>query len=108
MTAKVVAPLSDAVADFNAAIDYYLLEAGEAVAERFVSAVEATYAFIASAPGGGSTRLGELHGLPDMRSVNLRGFPYVVFYVERPDRVEIVRILHGQRDLEHALNSALD
>jgi plasmid stabilization system protein ParE len=26
--------------------------------------------------------------------------PYVVFYLVRPTRIEIVRVLHGRRDVE--------
>jgi len=28
-----------------------------------------------------------------------RGFPYIVFYIERSDHMDVVRALHGRRDI---------
>jgi toxin ParE1/3/4 len=37
--------------------------------------------------------------LPGPRAWPLAGYPYLVFYIERPDHVDVWRILHGQRDI---------
>ena len=42
----------------------------------------------------------------DELSPNLRGFAvgnYVIFYRDTPDYIEIVRVLHGARDIENLL-----
>ena len=102
---KPVKPLARAVRDFDDIIDYYLVEAAEGVAERFVDALDAAYDFISHTPGGGSGRIGIATDLPDLRSWNVRGFPYLVLYVEQPDRIDVVRILHSHRDLPAELNA---
>jgi|ERR1019366_2742673 plasmid stabilization system protein ParE len=42
----------------------------------------------------------ELYGLvwQDVRAVRLRKFRYVVFYIVRTDRVEVLAVLHSSRD----------
>jgi toxin ParE1/3/4 len=37
--------------------------------------------------------------LPGLRSWPLTRYPYLVFYVERSDHVDVWRVLHGQRDI---------
>jgi toxin ParE1/3/4 len=37
--------------------------------------------------------------LPGLRSWALSRYPYLVFYVERPDHVDVWRVLNSQRDL---------
>ncbi|MBU6440076.1 MAG: type II toxin-antitoxin system RelE/ParE family toxin [Betaproteobacteria bacterium] len=37
--------------------------------------------------------------LPGLRSWSLTRYPYLVFYVEQPDHVDVWRVLHGQRDI---------
>jgi len=32
------------------------------------------------------------------------GYPYLVFYVERPDHLEVWRVLHAQRDVPLAMD----
>jgi toxin ParE1/3/4 len=85
--------------DIEDAIDFYAAEAGEAVALEFVDALEATYRLIADHPAAGSTRYAFELNLPDLRSRRVRGFPYIVFYVERADDIDIWRVLHGHRDI---------
>jgi toxin ParE1/3/4 len=36
---------------------------------------------------------------PGLRSRRLIGFPYLAFYVERDDCIEVWRVLHAQRDI---------
>jgi plasmid stabilization system protein ParE len=35
----------------------------------------------------------------------IRRFPHLVFYFERPDWVDVVRVLHGSRDIPSALGA---
>jgi toxin ParE1/3/4 len=35
-------------------------------------------------------------------------YPYLVFYVERDDHIDVWRVLHGQRDIPAWLGKAID
>ncbi len=37
--------------------------------------------------------------LPELRSWPLKRYPFLVFYVEQPDHIDVWRVLHGQRDI---------
>ena len=37
--------------------------------------------------------------MPGQRSWPLTRYPHLVFYVERPDHIDVWRVLHGQRDI---------
>ena len=47
----------------------------------------------------GSPRFSYELGLPGLRAYALQRFPYLVFYVEREDFVDVWRVLHGHRDI---------
>lgn len=98
----------DADADFDAAINYYLTEADQAVAVRFIDAVEDAYRLIADNPAIGSTRLPSALGLDRTRTWPVSGFPYIIIYVEGGPGPEIWRLLHGQRDLPALLMGQLE
>lgn len=74
---------------------------------RFYDAVNSTYKTILEAP----TRWA-LYGLVHPRLTNIRklavvGFPnHLVFYQIDADMVEIVRVLHGARDIANVLQQA--
>lgn len=85
--------------DVEAAVDFYAAEAGEQVALRFVDALEGALRSIGRHPAAGSPRFGQDLDLPGLRTRVLNGFPYLVFYIEREDRVDIWRVLHAHRDI---------
>lgn len=85
--------------DFERIVDHYLEVESDRVAERFIDALEATYASIATDPHIGSGRYGHQLGLKGLRFRILDGFPYLVFYVETDDQIEVWRVLHAHRDL---------
>ncbi len=94
-----VLPRADA--DLDAAAEYYANEAGVAVALRFLRAVERAYEFLASRPKAGSP--GQYHSrkLEGIRRWPVPEFEnYLVFYRMAGGSVEIVRVLHGARDIE--------
>jgi toxin ParE1/3/4 len=99
MTAKPVVPRELARRDIDQAIDYYLQEAGDRVALRFIDAAEAAFRAIAQSPAAGSPRYAHELGIPGLRSRQLRRFPYLVFYLEREDHVDVWRVLHAARDI---------
>lgn len=98
MKAKVVVPRALAVQDVEAAAEHYRTEASEEVALGFVAALERAYSHIGRHPGSGSTRFSYELTLPGLRSGPVRDYPYIVFYVEREQNIDVWRVLHGQRD----------
>jgi plasmid stabilization system protein ParE len=50
-------------------------------------------------PGTGSPRYAHELNLPGLQSWPLMRYPHLVFYVERPDHIDVWRVLHGQRDI---------
>ncbi|MGQ0567670.1 MAG: type II toxin-antitoxin system RelE/ParE family toxin [Gemmobacter sp.] len=102
MTAGDLPP--DARADFEAIIDHYIVEANFLVAERFYDAAVRTLNFIRDFPVAGSPRLGVTIRNARARCWPVEGFPYVVIYIVRNDRPEILRILHTARDIPSLLH----
>jgi toxin ParE1/3/4 len=96
---KPVIPRGLANRDVDEAIAHYLNEAGERVALRFIDAVERAYEHIGRFPASGSPRYAHELSIPGLRSWPLGRFPYLVFYVERQDQVDVWRVLHGRRDI---------
>lgn len=103
MSSKQVVPREQANKDVDAAVDYYLDEAGEKVAFGFIDSLEQAYRHIARHPATGSPRYAHELGLPDLRSWPLGRYPYLVFFVERDDHIDIWRVLHGERDIPASL-----
>lgn len=99
MTAKSVVPRELAQRDVEEAIDHYTDEAGADRALRFIDALSEAYGAIGSRPGIGSPRYAHELELPGLRSRKLRKFPYLVFYLEREDHIDVWRVLHAQRDI---------
>lgn len=92
--------------DIREAARYYQDHAGDATALRFADAVDAALLHIATFPGAGSPRYEFEFGLDGLRGWPLRGFPYLAFYVEGPDQIEVWRVLHAERDLTAELGDA--
>jgi toxin ParE1/3/4 len=100
---KPVVPREQALRDVEAAVDYYVREAGGKVAVGFIGALERTYASIARHPGAGTPRYGMELALPDLRCKSIGRYPYLVFYVDRGKQIEVWRVLHGVRDIPASL-----
>ncbi|ETI63339.1 plasmid stabilization protein [Sphingobium sp. C100] len=105
MSAKPVVPRTRARTDVDSIIDHYLREAGADMALRFVDALEAGYGALSSRPGAGSPRFAHELGLPGLRSRSVGRFPYLIFYVEQPDHIDVWRILHTRRDIAEWLGA---
>ena len=91
--------------DVTEAIDHYLIESS-ATALRFVDALEAAYEHIRRAAATGSPRYAHELNLPGLRFWPCKRFPYLVFYVERADRIEVWRVRHSSRDIPRWLQDA--
>ncbi|MBI4904741.1 MAG: type II toxin-antitoxin system RelE/ParE family toxin [Acidobacteria bacterium] len=79
----------------------YLAEEGNVeIAERYLAALEETCALLLEFPNSG-TRYDSGHAaLQGMRRFPVRGFDnYVIFYLPRLGGIDVVRVLHGNRDV---------
>jgi toxin ParE1/3/4 len=85
--------------DIDEAVAYYLQEAGELVALGFVDALEEALKHIAKHPQTGSPRYAVELDLAGLRMWPLKRYPYLVFYAEQEQHVDVWRVLHGQRHI---------
>lgn len=90
------------------AVDYYMNEAGADVALGFIDALEQACAFIGETPGAGSPRWSHALNLPGLQTMRLKGFPWLVFYLEFETHVDVWRVLHVRRDIPVWLSEADD
>lgn len=106
MKAKPLIPRALARQDVEDAVSYYLNEEAEQAALGFIDALEQAYSHIGRHPATGSPRYAHELNLPSLRSWPLKRYPYMVFYVERDDHIDVWRVLHGLRDIPAWLREA--
>lgn len=99
MKTKAVIPREQAAHDIEEALDYYLEAAGDVVAGAFVDALEQALNHVGLHPASGSLRYAHELDLSELRFWRVRDYPYLLFYVEREDHIDLWRVLHGERDL---------
>lgn len=78
---------------------WYIAQDNLQNADQFLGLIEETCKLISDHPNMGEARNELLK--------NLRSFPvgnYLIFYVHLKDGVDIIRVLHGSRDLKPLLN----
>jgi toxin ParE1/3/4 len=88
-----------ALADLEAAISHYLQMAGPEVALGFIEVLQQAYTHLGRQPGTGSPRYAHELNLPGLRSWPLTRYPYLVFYVEQAEHLDVWRVLHSARDV---------
>lgn len=96
---KPVIPRKLANRDVDEAIAHYVREADERVALRLVDALERAYRHMGRRPASGPPRYELDLKLPGLRAWPLERYPYVVFYVETKESIDVWRVLHGPRDI---------
>ncbi|MDE2869395.1 MAG: type II toxin-antitoxin system RelE/ParE family toxin [Chloroflexota bacterium] len=99
MTPKPVVLRRRARHDIDEAIDHYSTVATSALALAFIDALEETFRRVAEHTASGSPRYADELALPGLRSCVVKGFPYLLFYVEREADIDVWRILHAARDI---------
>lgn len=99
MSAKPVILRERARQDIEEAVDHYIDVAGERIALRYIDALEQAFRHIGQHPATGSPRHAHELDLPGLRSRPVKAYPYLVFYVEHSDHIDVWRVLHGQRDI---------
>jgi len=79
----------------------YLSRDGLSIAERFLDAVESTFQTLGRTPLIGVPHAGSKHSQTGLRRWRVRGFEnFMIFYHPLSNGIEIVRVLHGARDIE--------
>ncbi len=108
MTGKPVVLRERARRDVDATVEHYLAEARGAVALAFIDALEEAFRRMGEHPASGSPRYARELDLPGLRAWVVRGFPYLVFYVEREADIDVWRVLHAARDIPAWLQEPLE
>ena len=97
-----------ALRDVDEAVEHYLTEAPAAVALAFIDALEEACHRIGEHPASGSPRYARELDLPGLRSWVMSGFPYLAFYVERAEDIDVWRVLHTARHIPAWLQEPLE
>lgn len=92
--------------DRRSQVRYYRQAAGTAVAGKLVKAMAKALQDPERNPSIGSPTLGRLLGIAELRTWRLQGFPLTFWYVERPDRIEVVRLV-GQRQDQNEVEAGI-
>ena len=83
---------------------YHARKAGFRIAQRFLVQAEATFTRLASMPGMGTSYEHEHPALAGTRYFPVSRFRnHIVFYRPVADGIEILRVLHGARDIANIL-----
>ena len=85
--------------DQQGEVRYYRKEGGTRPAVRLANATNAALDQVELDPGIGSTTLGKLLGMPELRTWRVEKFPLLWCYFEREDHLDVVRLLGGRQDL---------
>jgi toxin ParE1/3/4 len=87
----------------------YAKQGTKATARRFLVQAEATFNRLAKMPGVGTRYDADEPLYNDLRYFPISKFRrYLVFYREIPRGIEIVRVLHGSRDIDRILTEGFD
>ena len=89
-----------ATQDVRLQANYILTNGNTAAAERFLEMVEATFSLLLQTPGIGKVITFVPDRMGEVRQWRVKSFTdYLVFYQVADDRVEVMRVIHGARDL---------
>lgn len=88
-----------AVDDIEAIVDY-LSDRNIDAALRFRDAIFESVAMLRQYPGSGPKYPTKNQRLAELRKWRVNGFKnYLIFYLPHDDRIVIIRVLHGARDI---------
>jgi toxin ParE1/3/4 len=95
-----------ATQDLRLQANYILANGSSTKASEFLEAAAVTFEQLRQTPQIGRVTRLVMSRLGEIRQWRLKGFKdYLVFYRVQDDLVEILRVLHGARDLEDILSS---
>jgi toxin ParE1/3/4 len=94
-----------ATQDLRLQANYILMNGSVDAAERFLSAAETTFAQLTKNPRMGKVTQLVVPRFGEVRQWRIKDFKeYLILYQVQEDVVEILRVLHGARDLDNLLN----
>ncbi|MEL7509528.1 MAG: type II toxin-antitoxin system RelE/ParE family toxin [Cyanobacteria bacterium J06554_1] len=83
----------------------FIHQANPDAALRFFDAVRATIAQIARMPSIGNVYTTQHSELQGIRQLAVKGFKrYLIFYLDRDETIEVVRILYASQDISSILD----
>ncbi len=85
--------------DIESIVAYYLEQNATNAALKFIDELEAAIRHIQLYPESGSPRYSHILELPELRCWQFKHFPYLIFYLEKKNCIDIWRVLHQQRDI---------
>lgn len=106
MKSRPVILRAQARADVEEAIARYFKKGGEALALSFVDTLEKAFTHIGRQPATGSPRYAHALNLLGLRHWGMNKYPGLVFYFERPDHIDVWRVLHAERDIPAWMHEA--
>lgn len=77
---------------------YYRRQAGEAIALRLVDALRDALSGLSRHPAMGSPLLGQMLDVDGLRTWRVPGFPLTFWYIERPDHIDVLRLVGERQD----------
>jgi toxin ParE1/3/4 len=97
--------LPSADRDLDDQADYLAREASLETALRFYAAARSTFEMMAQMPAIGERRASGNPRLAGLHVWRVEGFEnHLVFYQVAEDGIEIIRVLHGARDIDSVLD----
>lgn len=86
--------------------EWYLTEAGDVAAQRFLDAIQEAFDLLCRMPNIGSPREFQNPLLAGLRSWPVPGFADIrIYYIHAGGSIRIVRALHGKRDVHSLLEA---
>lgn len=105
MPVKRVRITPQAERDINSETVYLAEEADAETGIRFFEAAHETFRALLAMPGMGRRRALNNPRLSDIRQWSVSGFEkHLIFYRSVPSGIDIVRVLHGARDIDRILD----
>jgi toxin ParE1/3/4 len=101
--------LAAARADLRQQRDYFA-RTSIAVAERFLTTAEAAFQRLAQMPGMGTLKEADHPALGRVRQWRIHGGfeKYLIYYRETDQGIEVLRVVHGARDIPTLLAEEAD
>ena len=86
---------------------YFGEEESIELAKRYLTAVDETCALLVKQPRLGGTYDSNISELAGLRRVSVKGFEnYLIFYLPHPGGIDVIRVIHGARDIENLFKAA--
>ncbi|BBD66128.1 plasmid stabilization system [Nostoc commune NIES-4072] len=87
----------------------YIAQDNLDVSDRFLTAAEATFKQLAKTPAIGKLCQFTHPNLAEIRQISIKGFQrYLIFYRITESAIDILRVIHGARDIELIFDEDLE